>query len=199
VRGIIGSTNEVGLAQWALGERGAARASFRQAITLADTCTDRDFSALARQNLAAVLLEAVEISQATRTAAFELLDKASARHAAVGALAAQGRGAALHAAALRRDGGPGNLTMAVAVAVAREAVTAVEASGRIESAPGAYAELARCLQTAGRPEEAGAWAKSAIALFTAVGEHVRAEALTAEFTQSETADPADAPEHEDAR
>ena len=197
MRGIIGSTNEVGLAQWALGERGAARASFRQAITLADTCTDRDFSALARQNLAAVLLEAVEISQATRTAAFELLDKASARHAAVGALAAQGRGAALHAAALRRDGGPGNLTMAVAVA--REAVTAVEASGRIESAPGAYAELARCLQTAGRPEEAGAWAKSAIALFTAVGEHVRAEALTAEFTQSETADPADAPEHEDAR
>jgi tetratricopeptide (TPR) repeat protein len=188
VRAIICSTNALGLAYWAQGELDAARALFEQAMALADTVTDRDFSALTRQNLAGVLVETPELSVETFAEASDLLDHAAACHAKVGALQALANCHRLHAAGLRRSHTGGDF--AAAIQAARAGVAAIDASGEIGLAGHEYAELARVLHAAGRDAQARAWAETAIALFHTAGDSEHERELRAQFEIGAPAQPA---------
>lgn len=178
-RGVVASTNALGLAYWKLGDLPAARERFQRAVRLADANGDLDFSAFARQNLAGVLIADPRYSVEARDTALGLLAQASARHAETGALAAWANCATLRAVALRRSGRPEDIE--AAIEVARAGVEAIDTSGELGLAGHEYAELARCLRTAGRSEDATAWAETAWALFRAAGNGEREQALRAEF------------------
>jgi tetratricopeptide (TPR) repeat protein len=179
VRGIICSTNAIGLVHWTAGDLNQARERFAKAIELADACTDCDFAAFARQNLAGVLLAQDSTSPEERAAAFVMLDHAATLHTDTSALAPLANCSTLHAEGLRRRASEGPLD--VAIAAARDGVQQIDASGEIGLAGHQYAELARCLRAAGHDHDAAAWAATGIALFAAAGNHEREQALSAEF------------------
>lgn len=184
-QGAACSTNALGLAHWKLGDLPAARDRFERAARLADACGDRDLSAYARQNLAGVLLDAPDCPAEALANALDLLDRAGARHAETGALAALANCSTLRAAGLRRSGTPGSLD--AAIEAARAGVEAIDASGEIGLAGHEYAELARCLKAAGHRDDATAWAETALVLFHTAGNLERELALHTEFASSAAA------------
>ena len=191
VRGILSSTNAIGLVHHAQGDLAEARACFESAIRSADACNDRDLAAFARQNLAGLLLTGGGSSPDEQDAAFVMLDHASTWHADAGALAPLANCHTLHAEALRRTSA-GKDGLDVAIAAAFAGVEAIDASGEIALAGHPYAELARCLRAGGREREAAAWAATGTALFAAAGNHELEHALTAEFAT--TTEPTETPE-----
>ena len=179
-RGIVCSTNAVGLAHWAIGDLTGAEAIFEQAVKLADESADRDFAALARQNLAGVLTAGQGATGETFATALQLLDRAAARHTEAGLLQALANCHSLRAAALRRRASAdGDFTAAVLAGLA--AVQAVDRSAEIGLAGHDYAELARALSAAGNDQQARAWAETAIALFHCAGSTDREQMLREEF------------------